>query len=163
MKKSVCYVDDDSDELKRFRSTFQDRYILGIGTTLDDALNDLGKNKPDLFLLDLYFGPTPSDDERRIMLEADAKLTKQENEVRQFLASFRQEPGVNRSPGRGGSLAREALQFGYGDCVRDANSVPMFLAPLEVRSGVIDLPSQQMIHAQIAPSISLMVNSGGHS
>jgi hypothetical protein len=107
MKKSVCYVDDDSDELTRFRNTFQDRYILGIGTTLDEALDDLRDkhiSKPDLFLLDLYFGPTPKPDERRKMLEADAKLTKQADEVRQLLAGFKQEPK------RGFSLAEDAAR-----------------------------------------------------
>jgi tetrahydromethanopterin S-methyltransferase subunit F len=92
MKKSVCYVDDDSDELKRFRNTFQDRYILGTGTTLNEALNNLGKNKPDLFLLDLYFGPTPTDDQRKEMFEADAKLMEHEERVRLLLAKFEQTP-----------------------------------------------------------------------
>jgi hypothetical protein len=95
MQKSVCYVDDDKDEIRRFRNTFQDRYILGTGTTLTDALSDLRDkriSKPDLFLLDLYFGPIPKDDERRKMLEADAKLTEQEHEVRQLLAAFGQRP-----------------------------------------------------------------------
>jgi hypothetical protein len=95
MKKSICYVDDDSDELRRFRNTFQDRYILGIGTTLTDALDDLRNkriSKPDFFLLDLYFGPILTDDERRKMLEADTKLTERENEVRQLLAAFGQKP-----------------------------------------------------------------------
>jgi predicted nucleotide-binding protein len=92
MKKSVCYVDDDRDELRRFRNTFQDRYILGTGTTLKEALDDLGNNKPDLFLLDLYFGPIPTADQRRKMLKADAKLTKHEQEVRLLLAKFKQTP-----------------------------------------------------------------------
>jgi tetrahydromethanopterin S-methyltransferase subunit F len=107
MKKSVCYVDDDTDELRRFRNTFQDRYILGIGTTLDEALDDLRNkhiSKPDLFLLDLYFGPTPKPDERRKMLEADARLTEQEDEVRRLLAGF------NQKPDGGFSLAEDAAR-----------------------------------------------------
>jgi hypothetical protein len=95
MKKSVCYVDDDTDELRRFQNTFQDRYILGTGTTLSDALDDLKNkriSKPDLFLLDLYFGPILDDEQRRKMREADAKLTKEEDKVRQLLASFGQKP-----------------------------------------------------------------------
>jgi hypothetical protein len=107
MKKSVCYVDDDSEEVRRFRNTFQDRYILGTGNTLDEALDDLRNkriSKPDLFLLDLYFGPTPRSDERKRMFEADAKLTEQEDEFRRLLAGFKQ------TPDGGFSLAEEAAR-----------------------------------------------------
>ena len=52
--KSVCFVDDDKDEIRRFRQFMGDRYIVGTGTTLDDALQDLKNRKvrkPDLFVL----------------------------------------------------------------------------------------------------------------
>jgi CheY-like chemotaxis protein len=105
MKKSVCYVDDDEDEIKRFRDNLASRYILGTGTTLAAALNDLKQqriSKPDLILLDLYFGPHVEQARRREMLEADAKLAKMERQVRELLISSGQ------SPEEGFRLADEA-------------------------------------------------------
>lgn len=105
MKKSVCYVDDDQDEIKRFRDNLGDRYIIGAGTTLADALKELNKNhisKPDIFLLDLYFGPRPDEKKRRAMLKADEELVKMERKVRELLVSSGQ------SPKEGFSLAEEA-------------------------------------------------------
>jgi len=59
MKKAVCFVDDDADELHRFSEFMKDHYIVGAGPTLDKALAELEEQrvkKPDLFLLDLYYG-----------------------------------------------------------------------------------------------------------
>jgi hypothetical protein len=105
MKKSVCYVDDDESEIKRFRDNLGSRYIIGAGTTLADALKELNEkhiSKPDIFLLDLYFGPSPDEKKRRAMLQADAELVKMERKVRELLVSSGQ------SHKEGFSLAEEA-------------------------------------------------------
>jgi CheY-like chemotaxis protein len=107
MKKSVCYVDDDEEEIKRFRDNLASRYILGTGTTLTAALDDLraqGISKPDLILLDLYFGPHPDPIKRREMLEADAELAQMESRVRKLLSSSGQ------TPEEGFNLADEAAK-----------------------------------------------------
>jgi hypothetical protein len=68
MKKSICYIDDDEAEIKRFRENLGDRYILGTGTTFEAAIKALQEeqvSKPDLFLLDLYFGPKPDEEKRK--------------------------------------------------------------------------------------------------
>jgi len=93
--KSICYVDDDESEIGRFRKTFKDIYIIGAGTTFDDAIKELkkqGVSKPDLVLLDLYFGPKPVEKKRQEMLEADAELAEKEREVRTLLFDSGQTP-----------------------------------------------------------------------
>ena len=57
-KHSLCFVDDDPEELQRFQESFKSLFVVGVGQTLDDALADLrrqGPRKPDLFVLDMYF------------------------------------------------------------------------------------------------------------
>ncbi|MGB6394385.1 MAG: hypothetical protein WBF73_01745 [Bradyrhizobium sp.] len=99
--------DDDEDEIKRFRDNLASRYMLDTGTTLTAALNDLKQqriSKPDLILLDLYFGPRPDQNKRREMLKADAELAKMERQVRELLISSGQ------SPEEGFKLADEAAR-----------------------------------------------------
>jgi len=67
-KHSVCFIDDDPAELQRFRDNLRFHFVVGVGQTLDAALADLqrtGREKPDLFVLDLYFpqGPLNTEEE----------------------------------------------------------------------------------------------------
>ena len=58
MKNSVCFVDDDKNELNRFVNYLQKDFIIGIGTNPKEALaslNEKGINRPDLWVLDMYF------------------------------------------------------------------------------------------------------------
>jgi CheY-like chemotaxis protein len=105
MKKSICYVDDDAAEIERFRRNLGDRYLIGSATTIADAIKDLkeqGISKPDLILLDLYFGPDPKPTKRAEMLAADRQLAEMERKVRALLV----ECGL--SPEGGFTLARDA-------------------------------------------------------
>jgi CheY-like chemotaxis protein len=55
---AVCFVDDDPDDLRRFKKHFSTSYFIGVGTNFPRALQDLRKThagKPDLFVLDMYF------------------------------------------------------------------------------------------------------------
>jgi CheY-like chemotaxis protein len=57
-KRAVCFVDDDPEEVRRFRENLGRQFVVGAGTTLEEALRDLrrgGRRTPDLFALDLYF------------------------------------------------------------------------------------------------------------
>ena len=95
MKKTVCFVDDDNEEVRRFRKHMGDRYIVGAGVTLDDALKELkGKrvDRPDLFLFDLYYGPDTSQKERAEIAAADDQLCVAEEKFRQLLAAAKQSP-----------------------------------------------------------------------
>jgi hypothetical protein len=64
-KHVICFIDDDPQELQRFRANLNDHFEVAIGTSVSGATEDLKKqgfDKPDLFLLDLYYpeGPTSS-------------------------------------------------------------------------------------------------------
>ncbi len=57
-KPSICFIDDSDSELRRFRNNLGSWFEIGVGRTLDDALTDLqkkGPERPDLFVLDMYF------------------------------------------------------------------------------------------------------------
>jgi CheY-like chemotaxis protein len=104
MKKSVCFVDDDQDEIRRFRDCMGDRYIVGAGVTLDQAIKELRENrvpKPDLVLLDLYYGKLTDDETRAELMAADEELSKMETKVRALLLK------AGQSPEQGFELAEE--------------------------------------------------------
>jgi CheY-like chemotaxis protein len=78
-KKAICFVDDDSDELVRFRKNLGNDFIIGAGTDINEARKDLQKQfellqekprRPDLYLLDLYFpkGSRPITKEQKLKL-----------------------------------------------------------------------------------------------
>lgn len=87
-KKSICFIDDDPHEIRRFRDNLGKDFIIGAGTSISDAMNELeshGQKKPDLFVLDLYYPkdsrPTPKqlqilNRERKEFLKAEAKFRK---------------------------------------------------------------------------------------
>lgn len=103
--KSICFVDDDKDELRRFRESFDDLFIIGTGVSLDAALDDLRRRrirKPDLFVLDLYYGPAMSDETRQAIAAADQQILVKENEIRSLLLR------AGQSPDAGFQLAEEA-------------------------------------------------------
>jgi hypothetical protein len=95
MKKAVCFVDDDADELRRFRVSMQDHYILGAGPTLDKATDELQAQRvkvPDLFLLDLYYGPHTNEAKRAEIAALDGQLSALEAKMRALLVEARQSP-----------------------------------------------------------------------
>jgi response regulator RpfG family c-di-GMP phosphodiesterase len=57
-KRSLCFVDDDPAELARFKRAVGSQFVVGAGTTLTMALEDLkaqGRRRVDLYVLDMYF------------------------------------------------------------------------------------------------------------
>jgi hypothetical protein len=96
MKKSILFVDDDKKEVVRFREVMGARYAIGAGVTLEDALAELrdsgGVTKPDLVLLDLYYGPETREEMREEIEKADDELSLAEEKVRRVLEKARQSP-----------------------------------------------------------------------
>jgi CheY-like chemotaxis protein len=96
-KKAICLIDDDPDEIKRFRTNLAPRFIVGAGTSIASALEDLranGRERPDLFLLDMYHSesqPNISDPQIRLN-SARAKLLRAEAEFDKTLVDLRQTP-----------------------------------------------------------------------
>ncbi|HTC94265.1 MAG TPA: hypothetical protein VK699_12565 [Terriglobales bacterium] len=86
-KKTICFVDDDPGELERFRDVMSDRYIVGTGEVLEDALQNLGGRRPDFFLLDLVYGKAMSQSVRNEISAADEELTQAEEKIRRLLCS----------------------------------------------------------------------------
>jgi len=67
---ALCFVDDDADEVRRFREQLGGTFLIGAATSLPDAVERLrrqGRGEPDLFVLDLYFpeGPPNTAEELR--------------------------------------------------------------------------------------------------
>jgi DNA-binding NtrC family response regulator len=58
MTKTICYVDDDTDELERFKNSFKDSYDVVTGHNYKDCKDKLRQrklDKPDIWVLDLFF------------------------------------------------------------------------------------------------------------
>jgi CheY-like chemotaxis protein len=56
IKRRLCFIDDEQDELSRAaRTLFQD-FDIGTGSDLDSAVGGM-RGRPHLFLLDMYYGP----------------------------------------------------------------------------------------------------------
>jgi hypothetical protein len=93
-KYAVCFVDDDPDELARFKKCFGSSYFVGVGKNFQRAVNDLRRTytrKPDLFVLDMYF-PTKvnTDTERDNLNQKWENFCVANNELRTVLASMEQ-------------------------------------------------------------------------
>jgi CheY-like chemotaxis protein len=94
---AVCFVDDDPDEVRRFRLLLGGRFLVGAGTSLPAALADLrgqGRERPDVFALDLYFprGESNTDEERAELARAWAGFLEAKAELAAVLARLRQSP-----------------------------------------------------------------------
>jgi CheY-like chemotaxis protein len=100
-KLALCFVDDDPDELSRFKKYLGRYYSIGIGTTFARAVNDLKKTynrKPDLFVLDMYFPMGANTDAERGKLDQTwEKFVAAENELKGVLASMQQTSKGGRS------------------------------------------------------------------
>ncbi len=85
-KPRLCVVDDDPDEIRRFRANMATRFIVGGGTSLNAALEDLrrqGHSSPDLYVLDLYFPQSGSSTQEQLQ-----ELAKARKEVLDSQAEF---------------------------------------------------------------------------
>ena len=108
---AICFVDDDPEEIRRFRRLLASRFVVGAGTSLPAALEDLraqGRERPDVFALDLYFpeGEPNTDDERAELARAWERFLLAKAELAGVLARLRQ------SPDGGLALARRiAVEF----------------------------------------------------
>ncbi|MGA2625171.1 MAG: hypothetical protein ABSF91_15045 [Bacteroidota bacterium] len=93
--KSICFVDDDPEEIRRFRENLKARYCIGAGTSVSQALEDLKKNggrRPKLFLFDLYYptGPLNTKTELEELAHARQEFLKAETKFKEVLCKLRQ-------------------------------------------------------------------------
>ncbi len=108
-KHAICFVDDDQEEIKRFREALKGRFVIGAGQNPDSALEDLtnqGRKKPDLFLLDLYFPEEglPTDEDLEKLHDARAAYLKAATTFRTLLTQ------LNQTSEGGFKIARDLRQ-----------------------------------------------------
>ncbi len=95
--ETLCFVDDDPEEVRRFRHLLGSRFHVAGGTTLEAALADLsarGLGSPDVFVLDLYFaeGSPSTEAERGELAEAWARFLEAKAQLGRVLRRLRQTP-----------------------------------------------------------------------
>jgi DNA-binding NtrC family response regulator len=108
-KRALCFVDDDPAELQRFRHNLESDFIVGVGETLKDAIEDLsakGPKKPDLFVLDMFFpqGPKNTEKERAELYQAWDRYVQAQADFQSVLGRLRQ------SSAGGQELARQVRE-----------------------------------------------------
>jgi CheY-like chemotaxis protein len=98
-KKVVCFIDDDEGELKRFQEAMRDQpskadpFTCVTATTYQDCMSKLStmKLKPDLWVLDLFFGERPAtEEEKEEMAGRFANLEQHLADFRKYLAGINQ-------------------------------------------------------------------------
>jgi hypothetical protein len=102
-KYSLCFVDDDENELNRFKVAFEEEFYVGIGTDLGKAETNLRSvlprrwfnfwgRKASLYVLDMYFptGTTNTSEQRAELAEAWGSCCKADRRLKTVLAELHQ-------------------------------------------------------------------------
>ncbi len=125
----ICFIDDDQDELQRFKAAMEEgekaHFICITGEGYEDCKRQLDerKLKPDLWVLDMFFpvgGRVNTSEERVLMNDKYAELQARVQEFRTFLHN------IGQSPDGGIELLKTCLK-------RDRSPVAMF-----TRKGTLD-------------------------
>src|ERR1700674_189959 len=88
-KRRICCVDDEQDELSRVGRVMSQRFDIGTGPDLDTAAKKLHR-KPNLFLLDMYYGPKTEPQDRVRVAEAWQDLGQKQRDFYDLLRSLGQ-------------------------------------------------------------------------
>ena len=96
-KPTICFIDDDRDEIARFEKAIGARFDCVTGTGFDECKQKLKERgvKSNLWVLDLYFpksGVTNTQEQRAQMVCEYAKLEEQVQQFRAFLERIGQGP-----------------------------------------------------------------------
>ncbi len=98
MKRTVCFIDDDPAELSRFKNAMQNHYEVIAGVSYKECQDQLGERKlekPELWVLDLFFpkdGVTNTPEQRSEMNQKYHKLSEDIRRFRSFLERIGQGP-----------------------------------------------------------------------
>ena len=128
-KYSLCLVDDDENELKRFKKSFGDEYYVGIGTNLNKAESDLraslprhrfkfwSRHKVSLYVLDMYHpkGTTNTPEQQAQLAKAWSDFCKANRKLKEVLTN------LDQSFDGGRELADQVKERGF------ARSKPPFV------------------------------------
>lgn len=113
-KRSLCFIDDDPAELARFKKAMGSAYLVGAGTSLTSALDDLkivqGNKRVDLYVLDMYYPKeeTNTSEELSNLGQAWDRFRKAEAALRKVLSD------LGQSVEGGLTLANEVKSQGWG-------------------------------------------------
>lgn len=125
MKRTICFIDDDRNELLRFKKAMMSHHEVITGLNYKECRGQLKKynlKKPDLWVLDLYFpksGVTNTAEQRSEMNQRYHQLTESIRNFRSYLEEI----------GQGSSGGLELLE----KCKKDRTPV-LFLT----RKGTLD-------------------------
>ena len=102
-KYSLCFVDDDENELNRFKKAFESEFYVGIGTDLGKAEANLTaglprrrynfwRRKVTFYVLDMYFptGTTNTPEQRAKLAKAWGDCCKANRQLKTVLAELHQ-------------------------------------------------------------------------
>lgn len=88
-KRRICFIDDEQDELSRTKRVLSPHFTIGAGQNLDDAVCTLPR-KPQLFLLDMYYGPKTQPADRVRVAQAWQQLCQMQRKFYDLLRSLDQ-------------------------------------------------------------------------
>ena len=96
-KPSICFIDDEQEELDRFIQCFDKDFTIGIGTSPQRARDNLKeqtllRRSPHFYLLDLYYREEPNTKEQMHRLHiAHQNLLEAQSDFRALLAKLGQD------------------------------------------------------------------------
>jgi hypothetical protein len=126
MSKSICFIDDDINELNRFKQFMGTKFKIGVGLSPSAAREDLkdrtGLTEPDLYLLDLYYPTdrTPTESELQRLAEARRAYLVAEAKFSAVLAELGQssDGGIELSRQVGGVFAFFSRKATFEDAIK---------------------------------------------
>ncbi len=89
MKRTICFIDDDVNELTRFKDAMKRVYKVITGSSYEECSDKLKKHKlkkPDLWVLDLYFPTGSATNTPKHRSEMDQRYHKLVESIRKFRA-----------------------------------------------------------------------------
>jgi CheY-like chemotaxis protein len=89
VRRRLCFIDDEQSELSRVDRALSQDFDVGAGPNLDSAVRRL-RGRPQLFVLDMYYGPETKNDDRTRVSDAWRELIDAQRKFYELLRSLGQ-------------------------------------------------------------------------